>query len=117
MEDLRVIGTRFKAIRKKKGYSQRRLAEELHIGVSTVQRLEKGKYGFDKRMAAALVLFGESLERFLHDIAPELGDYELFKPRAGMIAEPGASGRQLLVRQQVPAGQWLELEVYIAPRS
>ena len=64
--DYKVIGQRIKEARKKKGWSQERLSEEIDVAVAYISRVERGSSQINlKRLAQISYVLGVEIEYFI----------------------------------------------------
>lgn len=78
MNDLESIGIKIKELRKKRGYSQEKLAEIVDVNFRTIQRIETGK---NIPTLETLVKLAQALEVTMKD----LFTYECFKSRDELL--------------------------------
>lgn len=74
--DFKLIGERIKEIRKRKGYSQERLSEEMDVTVAYISRVERGKAEINlKRLTQISWILGTPLEELITGIMPNSKHY------------------------------------------
>lgn len=73
--DYKIIGQRIREIRKKKGWSQERLSEEIDVAVAYISRIERGDQVSLKRLAQISKVLGTTLEYLIGGTATEAPNY------------------------------------------
>ena len=74
--DYKVIGERIKEARRKKGWSQERLSEEIDVAVAYISRIERGGSQVNlKRLAQISKVLDTSIEFFITGSATEAPNY------------------------------------------
>lgn len=73
--DYKLIGERIKDARRKKGWSQEKLSEEIDVAIAYISRVERGAQVNLKRLAQISKVLDISIEQLLGGTAPESSNY------------------------------------------
>ena len=74
--DYKVIGERIKEARKKKGWSQERLSEEIDVAVAYISRIERGSSQVNlNRLAQISKVLDTSMEYFIKGVTTDSPNY------------------------------------------
>ena len=73
--DYKVIGQRIKEARRKKGWSQERLSEEIGVAVTYISRVERGNQINLKRLAQISNVLGVKLEYLITGVVVQEENY------------------------------------------
>lgn len=97
-----ILGSRIRFLREKKGWNQKRLSKELHVGHSTLCQYESGKrIPSDGVKIAIAKLFGVSVDYLIgNDIVTELSDITLYSDN-----EPSAVVQDFLINGHIFCGE------------